>query len=73
VHVGGVGVELPLGARRHAVVTGWFYGVVVPLAGGAARPDWWLVIAQLAMVVLLREVARERWRRAEWPRGQRVA
>jgi len=55
------------------LVLGWYYGLAQPLFMGSAEPRWGVVVAQLAMVVLLREVAYVRWRAADWPRNQRVA
>ena len=49
---------------------GWYYGLVLPLFYGVANPPWQLPAAQLALVVVLREVALVRWRGADWRRTQ---
>jgi hypothetical protein len=53
-----------------AIAAGWYYGLALPLFAGSARPPWGIVAAQLALVVLLREVAQVRWRGADWRRAQ---
>jgi hypothetical protein len=55
------------------LVLGWYYSLVQPLFSGSSQPRWGVVAAQLAMVVVLREVALVRWRAADWPRNQLVA
>jgi hypothetical protein len=48
-----------------------FYGVVKPLYVGSAAP-WGVLGAQVALAVLLREVAYVRWRGADWRRAQQA-
>ena len=49
---------------------GCFAGLIHPLFRGETEPEWGIVLAVLALVVLLREVAYARWREADWPRTQ---
>jgi hypothetical protein len=53
-----------------AIAAGWYYGLALPLFAGSAHPPWQLPAAQLALVVVLREVALVRWRGADWRRTQ---
>jgi hypothetical protein len=53
--------------------TGWLFGLAVPLFKGSTEPRWGVFIAQLALVVVLREIARRRWRRVDWPRAAPAA
>ena len=55
------------------LVLGWYYSLLQPLFTGSTQPRWGVVAAQLAIAVLLREVAYLRWRAADWSRNQRVA
>lgn len=55
-----------------AILAGWFHGLVQPLYQDSAAPRWWVLAAQLALAVLLREVALVRWRSADWRRAQRA-
>jgi hypothetical protein len=52
------------------LILGWFAGLIRPLFRGETEPEWGIVLAVLALVVLLREVAYARWRKADWPRTQ---
>jgi hypothetical protein len=52
------------------LVFGWLTGLISPLFRGESEPRWGVVLAELALVVLLREVAYRRWRKADWPRTQ---
>ncbi len=52
------------------LVIGWLSGLIGPLFRGETDPRWGIVLADLALVVLLREVAHLRWRKADWPRTQ---
>lgn len=52
------------------LILGWFAGLIRPLFRGETEPEWGIVLAVLALVVLLREVAYARWREADWPRTQ---
>lgn len=47
---------------------GWLCGLIDPLFRGADEARWEIVLAEFALVVLLREIARARWRAADWPR-----
>jgi hypothetical protein len=49
---------------------GWLYGLIRPMFRGETKPEWGIVLAVLALVVLLREIAYARWRTADWPRTQ---
>lgn len=49
-----------------------FYGLVNPLYVGSAEPRWGILGAQVALAVLLREVAWVRWRGADWRRAQQA-
>lgn len=49
---------------------GIFYGLVRPLYMGVAEAPWMVLGAQVALAVLLREVAVVRWRGADWRRAQ---
>lgn len=55
-----------------AIAAGIFYGVVRPLFAGSAAARWDVLGAQLVLAALLREMARLRWRSADWRRAQRV-
>ena len=55
-----------------AIAAGVFYGVVRPLYISSAAARWDILGAQLVLAVLLREMARLRWRSADWRRAQRV-
>jgi hypothetical protein len=48
-----------------------FYSLVKPIYAGEAAP-WGVLGAQLALAVLLREVAYVRWRGADWRRAQQA-
>jgi hypothetical protein len=52
------------------IAAGIFYGLVRPLYVGSAEPPWAALGAQIALAVLLREVAYVRWRSADWRRAQ---
>lgn len=52
------------------LVLGWLYGLIGPLFRGETEPQWGILLAELALVVLLRVVAYVRWREADWPRTQ---
>jgi hypothetical protein len=52
------------------LVLGWLAGLIRPLFRGETEPQWGIMLAVLALVVLLREVAFARWRVADWPRTQ---
>jgi hypothetical protein len=52
------------------VLAGWYFGLILPLFRGQENPRWEIIFAQLAFIVLLREVAYVRWRAADWPRVQ---
>ena len=54
-----------------AIAMGWYYGLARPLFEGTAQPRWEIAAAQVALVLLLREVALVRWRSADWRRAQR--
>lgn len=55
-----------------AIAAGWFYGLVQPLYVGATELRWEILVAQLGLVLLLREAALVRWRSADWRRAQRA-
>ena len=52
------------------IAAGIFYGLVRPLYAGMAQAPWMVLGAQIALAVLLREVAYVRWRGADWRRAQ---
>lgn len=52
------------------IAAGIFYGLVRPLYAGIAQAPWMVLGAQIALAVLLREVAHVRWRGADWRRAQ---
>jgi hypothetical protein len=52
------------------LVVGWLAGLIRPLFRGETEPEWRIVLAVLAFVVMLRAVAYARWREADWPRTQ---
>jgi hypothetical protein len=52
------------------LILGWLYGLIAPLFRGETEPLWRIVLAELALVILLREVAYLRWRKTDWPRAQ---
>jgi hypothetical protein len=52
------------------LILGWVSGLIRPMFRGETEPRWGIVLAVLALVVLLREVAYARWREADWPRAQ---
>lgn len=52
------------------LIFGWFAGLIRPLFRGETEPEWGILLALVALVVLLREVAYIRWRGADWPRTQ---
>lgn len=52
-----------------AIAAGWYYGLARPLFE-ASGPRWEIAAAQIALIVLLREVALVRWRGADWRRAQ---
>ena len=52
------------------LILGWLFGLIRPLFRGETEPQWGIVLALLALVILLREVAYARWREADWPRTQ---
>jgi hypothetical protein len=52
------------------LILGWLFSLIGPLFRGDAEPPWGVVLAELALVVLLREIAYLRWRKADWPRTQ---
>ena len=54
------------------LVLGWYYGLVQPLITEVAQPRWGVLGPQLALTVLLREVALVRWRGGDWTRSPRV-
>jgi hypothetical protein len=58
------------GLAGFLLIAGWFAGLIRPLFRGETEPEWRLVLAVLALVVVLREVAYARWRGADWPRTQ---
>jgi hypothetical protein len=51
------------------LILGWLSGLIRPLFRGETEPEWGIVLAVLALVVLLREIAYVRWREADWPRA----
>jgi hypothetical protein len=53
-----------------AIAAGWYYGLARPLFEGSAQPRWEIAAAQIALIVLLREVTLVRWRGADWRRAQ---
>lgn len=54
------------------LAAGIFYGLVQPLYVGAAEAPWMVLAAEIALAVLLREVAYVRWRGADWRRAQQA-
>jgi hypothetical protein len=58
------------GLAGFLLILGWFAGLIRPMFRGETEPEWAIVLALLALVVLLREVAYARWREADWPRAQ---
>jgi hypothetical protein len=54
------------------IAAGIFYGLVQPLYVGSAEPPWMVLGAEIALAVLLREVAYVRWRGADWRRAQQA-
>ena len=58
------------GLAGFLLIAGWFAGLIRPLFRGETEPEWRVVLAVLALVVVLREVAYARWRGADWPRTQ---
>ncbi|HMA12824.1 MAG TPA: hypothetical protein VKO83_13115 [Steroidobacteraceae bacterium] len=54
------------------IAAGIFYGVVQPLYMGSAEPRWGVLGGEIALAVLLREVAYVRWRGADWRRAQQA-
>ena len=56
------------GLAGFLLILGWFAGLIRPMFRGETDPEWRVVLAVLALVVLLREVAYARWRGADWPR-----
>jgi hypothetical protein len=54
------------------IVAGIFYGLVQPLYVGSTEPPWMVLGAEIALAVLLREVAYVRWRGADWRRAQQA-
>ena len=49
---------------------GIFYGLVRPLYEGSTAAPWTVLGAEVTLALLLREVARVRWRDADWRRAQ---
>ncbi len=49
-----------------------FHSLVKPLYVGSAAAPWGVLGAQVALAVLLREVAWVRWRGADWRRAQQA-
>lgn len=58
------------GVAMAMVLAGWYFGLIVPLYREQLDPNWTIVMAELAFVVLLREIAYARWRAADWPSMQ---
>ncbi|MBK6674553.1 MAG: hypothetical protein IPG49_14215 [Proteobacteria bacterium] len=54
------------------LAAGIFYGLVQPLYVGTAEAPWMVLAAEIALAVLLREVAYVRWRGADWRRAQQA-
>jgi hypothetical protein len=54
------------------IFLGWSYGLVGPLFSGVPADRWEILGAEVALAVLLREVAYVRWRSADWRRIQRA-
>jgi hypothetical protein len=54
------------------IAAGIFYGLVQPLYAGRAEAPWMVLGAEIALAVLLREVAYVRWRGADWRRAQQA-
>lgn len=50
------------------ILASWWMGVVAPLFEANGRPDRLVIVAQIAVAVLAREIARARWRRTDWAR-----
>jgi hypothetical protein len=51
------------------IVAGIFYGLVRPLYVGSNEARWEILGGQLALALLLREMAWARWRSADWRRA----
>jgi hypothetical protein len=51
-----------------AIVAAWYYGTVRPLFAPAGRETWGFLAAEALGIVVLRELARRRWARVDWPR-----
>jgi hypothetical protein len=58
------------GLAGFLLIVGWFASLIRPLFRGETEPEWRVVLAVLALVVVLREVAYARWRGADWSRAQ---
>jgi hypothetical protein len=54
------------------IAAGIFYGLVQPLYVGSAEPPWKVLGCEIALAVVLREVAYMRWRGADWRRAQQA-
>jgi O-antigen/teichoic acid export membrane protein len=54
------------------IAAGIFYGLVEPAYAAVSDAPWGILGAEVALAVLLREVAWVRWRGADWRRAQQA-